>query len=73
MSSCEKCWSDAHRFYRGAAESDGYTALLAQRKDTPCTPEEQAGPEAGTCQKCDRKTMHQHTGEAMCGCTQEES
>jgi hypothetical protein len=33
-----------------------------------CTGEEQAGPDAGECPVCHRKTLHQHTGEPMCGC-----
>lgn len=51
MASCEKCWSDSggnHRVYQ----------LLISARD--CTPEEQAGPGAGTCPECLRKTVHQH-------------
>jgi hypothetical protein len=61
MSACEKCWTDS-RF--GA----DYTRLLSERKDHPCTPEQQAGPDAGECPVCHRMTAHQHTGELMCGC-----
>jgi hypothetical protein len=46
--------------------------LLKEREANPCTPEEQAGPDAGICEVCDRKTKHQHTGERMCGCTSAE-
>jgi len=63
MSSCEKCWADSG----GGAE---YSALLKEREAAGlyCTPEEQAGPDAGECPACKRKTLHQHTGEPMCGC-----
>lgn len=60
MSSCEKCWADA------GGDADRYKWLLANRK--PCSAEEQAGPNAGFCPECLRKTIHQHTGQPMCGC-----
>lgn len=59
MSACEKCWTDA------GGSSDAYRKLLAERL---CTPEEQAGPNAERCPVCLRKTLHQHTGQPMCGC-----
>jgi len=62
MSSCEKCWADA-------ATGGDYMRLLKSREANPCTPEEQAGPDASVCEVCGRKTMHQYTGERMCGCT----
>lgn len=62
MSACEKCWRDAHRSDDVAAE---YTRLIAERKASPCTPEEQAGDDATVCPKCNRKAVHQHTGECM--------
>ncbi|HDZ77098.1 MAG TPA: hypothetical protein ENH41_03345 [Candidatus Omnitrophica bacterium] len=45
MSSCEKCWADAYsKMYGGYKnQSEAYKALLAERKDNPCTPKEQAG------------------------------
>ncbi len=61
MSSCEKCWQES-RFV------DSYHELLESRKDSPCTPEEQAGPNASECPKCKRMTLHQHTRECMNGC-----
>ena len=67
MSTCEKCWRDAHRGEQYSVAEE-YARLIRERGDTPCTPEEQAGPEAGTCPGCGRKTLHQHTGEPMCGC-----
>lgn len=59
MSSCEKCWADS----RG--DTDRYSELLKERK---CTPEEQAGEFAAECPSCNRKTLHQYTKQAMCGC-----
>lgn len=61
MSSCEKCWRDS----RGA---DNYSELLKSRRGDPCTPEEQAGPDASECSLCKRMVIHQHTGECMVGC-----
>ncbi len=62
MSSCEKCWHDA------GGNADLYSRLVESRRENPCTPEQQAGDDAGYCPKCSRKTIHQHTGECMaCG------
>ena len=63
MSACEKCWAD----------KDGpgdYMRLLTERDASGhvCTPEQQAGPDAGECPVCHRMTLHQHTGQPMCGC-----
>ena len=54
MPSCEKCWEDAGGNY------EKYTQLIEERKDDPCSFEEQAGREAAICEKCNRKTVHQH-------------
>lgn len=54
MASCEKCWNDA----QGRAED--YQQLIEERRDNPCTPEEQAGEEATECSKCKTMTMHQY-------------
>ena len=62
MSVCEKCWSDSRT-------TNDYFRLLKERESSPCSPEEQAGPDAGECKGCGRKTVHQHTGQLMCGCT----
>lgn len=42
---CEKCWSDAHQLARrcGGAQVDSYHILLAERREHPCSPREQAG------------------------------
>ena len=61
MSTCEKCWRDA-------GLTGDYWSLLNERNKNPCTPEEQAGPDAGKCPECGRMTLHQLTGEPMCGC-----
>jgi hypothetical protein len=57
MSSCEKCWADA------GGDADRYAALIKERH--PCTPQEQAGPDAKWCPDCGEMTLHQHTGECM--------
>ena len=63
MSICEKCWSDAFDPYGDQAER--YHELIKERKDHPCTPEQQAGEYATLCGKCGRKTRHQWTTECM--------
>ena len=42
---CEKCWGDAYlrSLVDGRAQSDHYRDLLEERKDNPCTPEQEAG------------------------------
>lgn len=59
MSSCEKCWSDAH------GDAERYHELVKSRE---CTPEEQAGEQAFRCPHCRRLTIHMITKEPMCGC-----
>ena len=59
MSACEKCWADSK------GDPDMYRIMVTERS---CTPEQQAGPYADKCQKCNRWTRHQYTGECMaCG------
>jgi len=45
MTSCEKCWSDARKLARssGRFTMEHYVELLDERKDHPCSPQEQAG------------------------------
>lgn len=41
---CEKCWNDAYLRWManpGKPQADHYTDLLLERKDNPCTPEQQ--------------------------------
>jgi len=42
---CEKCWGDAYyrSRYTGKSQTECYADLVEERKDNPCTPEEQAG------------------------------
>lgn len=54
MASCEKCWADA------GGDPDRYAELGRERAASPCTPEEQAGPDALWCYRCARRTLHQH-------------
>ncbi len=51
MACCEKCWKEAG----GIAAR--YAELWNSRQ---CTPEEQAGDNAGTCDVCRRRTIHQY-------------
>lgn len=68
MSACEKCWRDAHRGGPEVCVADEYAKLLREREANPCSPEEQAGPDAKRCPKCERMVLHQYTGECMAGC-----
>jgi hypothetical protein len=56
MSSCERCWSMA------GGDSERYHELL---KASDCTPEQQAGPGAAFCVRCNRVTLHQYTKQCM--------
>jgi len=66
VSRCEKCWSDAH--WPDSNSSEEYNRLIDERRDSPCTPEQMAGPQAKECPVCHRYALHQWTGEPMCGC-----
>lgn len=54
---CEKCWGDAYlRSYgSGKSQSDCYFELLEERKDNPCTPQEQAGDYWDEQRQCDSR------------------
>ena len=71
MASCEKCWGDAYMRYRcdpSKSQAEHYGDLIRERKDNPCTPEEQAGIDAKECPKCKRKAIHQIVKHCMnCG------
>lgn len=46
MSACEKCWRDAYMrtlSHPSKSQTEHYYDLLEERKDKPCTPEEQKG------------------------------
>ena len=71
MASCEKCWADSFTMTYGTGEDriEKYQQLIKERN---CTSEEQAGPDAGICHKCKRKTVHQFVGVCMVpGCLDE--
>lgn len=71
MSACEKCWVDSHRDADGDFSDNQpkrYGELIESRRDSPCTPEEQAGPDASKCPQCGRMALHQITGDCMNGC-----
>jgi hypothetical protein len=61
MSACEKCWTDS------SISGKEYQVLLKEREahGETCSPEEQAGLNARYCQKCKRRTKHQHTNDCM--------
>jgi hypothetical protein len=45
MPACEKCWSDAYirSLVNGKPQAENYRDLLEERKDTPCSKEQQMG------------------------------
>jgi len=50
------------------SQTEHYQDLIEERKDKPCTPEQQAGHDATVCKKCGRKTVHQYARVCMnCG------
>jgi hypothetical protein len=56
--------------YESATGETAYRALIRERDAAGirCTPEEQAGPDATLCEKCNRMTRHQHCRICMaCG------
>lgn len=67
MPACEKCWRDAgaEAFSSQGDKVAIYHRLLDERR---CTPEEQAGEDAGQCGSCGRRAVHQYVGCCMaCG------
>jgi hypothetical protein len=48
MPACEKCWADAWWLAKelGGYQADRYEELLRERKDNPCTKEQQEGKDA---------------------------
>jgi ribosomal protein L37E len=62
MATCERCWAQS---YGARDQAEEYRRLLLVND---CTPEQQAGPEATRCPKCETLTCHQHTGQCIvCG------
>lgn len=67
MASCERCWERSHVIARetGIEQTEEYRRLVLVND---CTPEQQAGPEASECPKCQTRTVHQHTHQCTaCG------
>jgi len=60
---CMKCWKECGQ------DQDKYDKMMAaKRTQGPvafCTPEEQAGPEAGQCPWCGHQTIHEKCGVCM--------
>lgn len=57
MSACEKCWRDAGQIYamgqgRGESHVAVYHELLEERRENPCTIEEQGGTVAAFNLRC---------------------
>ena len=71
MPGCEKCWGDAYirmRINPCKSQAEHYGDLINERKENPCTPEQQAGLDARVCPVCGRKTIHPILEECMnCG------
>jgi len=65
---CEARWSNAHelQFTRGFdSQGAAYLSLVLYCSHSA---EERAGPDAGSCLMCDRRTIHQHAHECViCG------
>lgn len=64
MASCEKCWSDSAVAREVYGDSEAYRRLVSERQ---CSPEDQAGPDATMCPRCNRRTVHQHAHVCMVG------
>lgn len=62
MTACEKCWGDAYMRSRATGKSQGecYAELLKERKNTPCTPEQQAGDYWDEINQCDTRCRRTH-------------
>ena len=54
---CEKCWGDAYfrSLSTGKSQIDCYYELLLERKDNPCTQQEQAGQYWDKERQCDKR------------------
>jgi len=63
MSVCERCWSDAGAIAGVGSRVDAYARIVRLRHgNATCTAEQQAGPWATECTRCERMTVHQATG-----------
>ena len=56
---CEKCWRDAFRRAYGSHrdQADCYHEILEERKNSPCTLEQQAGEYWDKEKKCDTRSL----------------
>ena len=74
MPSCEKCWVDAYRLEQSEnLDQPSAYQLLVKTRDASghtCTPEQQAGPDAGICATCGRRTIHQHVRDWCMACNE---
>jgi hypothetical protein len=56
MAACEKCWGDAYMrsMWNGKSQAQNYQDLLQERKDNPCSKEQQTGEfiDGGDCPTC---------------------
>lgn len=57
MPACEKCWGDAYFRHTatGKDQHDCYRELLEERKDDPCSIEDQAGEWWDEENQCDKR------------------
>lgn len=58
MACCEKCWVDAYRrslMRPNKIQAEHYHDLLEERRDNPCSPQEQAGEYWDEERQCDRR------------------
>ena len=70
MTTCEKCWGDAYRREMANTSKDQaqhYSDLLEERKDNPCTPEQQAGQWWDENHQCDTRKTPDHDTSLMQG------
>jgi hypothetical protein len=65
MAACENCWGDAYlrHLVTGRPQDECYRELLAERKDDPCSPREQAGQFWDEERQCDRRLLSREGGE----------
>lgn len=61
MAGCEKCWGNAYMRSRltGKSQMECYQELLEERKDKPCTPEQQAGDYWDEEKQCDKRDFEE--------------
>lgn len=58
---CERCWADAYMRLMAQpmkTQAQCYEELIEERRDTPCTPQEQAGSWWCELHQMDRRSLH---------------